>query len=151
MIRLTHILPPGLQPEMATVSLTIDQRVRSRLRIQLDDGREAGLFLGRGCLLRGGDLIGNHEGMVVRVISAPERVSTVWSDDLTLLARAAYHLGNRHVPLQIENGWLRYAHDHVLDAMLAGMGLHVDVNDTVFEPEAGAYQQMSRGHSHAIS
>jgi len=151
MIRLTRVLPPGILTETAAVHLTIDQRVRSRLRVRLQDGREAGLFLKRGHLLRGGDLIGSEDGVVVRVIAAPERVSTVWSDDLTLLARAAYHLGNRHVPLQIEGGWLRYPHDHVLDAMLEGMGLHVDVAEAAFEPEAGAYQQMSQGHSHEVA
>jgi len=150
MIRLTRILPPGTQTETASVRLTIDQRARSRLRVRLDDGREAGLFMDRGHLLRGGDLIGSEDGIVVRVIAAPERVSTVWSDDLTLLARAAYHLGNRHVALQIENDWLRYPHDHVLDAMLEGMGLHVDVNDAAFEPEGGAYQQTPHGRGPAV-
>jgi urease accessory protein len=59
--------------------------------------------------------------------------------DLRWLARAAYHLGNRHVALQIGEGWLRYKHDHVLDEMLHGLGLKVAVEQAPFEPEAGAY------------
>jgi len=150
MIELNQILPPGEQAFDASVSLTIEQRVRSRLRVLLDDGREAGLFLERGHLLRDGELLGNDDGVVVKVIAAPETVSTVRCGDLTLLAKAAYHLGNRHVPLQIEAGWLRYQHDHVLDAMLEQMGLNVEVGQAPFEPEAGAYQQMTGGghHSH---
>jgi len=150
MIQLTHILPPNSRTQDASVSLTIEQRVRSRLRVMLDDGREAGLFLERGRLLRGGELLSNDEGFVVKVIAAPETVSTVHCDDLTLLAKAAYHLGNRHVPLQVENGWLRYQHDHVLDAMLEQMGLNVQIEQAPFEPEAGAYQQMTGAghHSH---
>lgn len=153
MIQLTHILPHDDRSADTTLSLPIEMRVRSRLKVRLDDGREAGLFLERGHLLRGNDLLSNDDGLVVKVIAAAETVSTVRSNDLTLLARAAYHLGNRHVPLQVEAGWLRYQHDHVLDAMLMQMGLTVDVEQAPFEPEAGAYQQMSggthhHGHSH---
>lgn len=145
MIELIRILPPNSVEENSTVSLPIEQRVRSRLKVRLNDGREAGLFLERGHLLRGDDLLSNDAGIVVKVIAAPETVSTVRSGDPTLLAKAAYHLGNRHVPLQVENGWLRYQHDHVLDDMLEQMGLNVQVESAPFEPEAGAYQQMTRG------
>jgi len=146
MIELIRILPPDSIETGVTVSLSAEQRVRSRLRVQLDDGREAGMFLERGCLLRDNDLLSNDAGLVVKVIAAPEMVSTVRCNDLTLLARAAYHLGNRHVPLQVENGWLRYQHDHVLDAMLEQMGLDVQAERAPFEPEAGAYQQITSGH-----
>ena len=148
MLSLTHIIPADGQAVDATVTLPIEQRVRSRLRVTLEDGREAGLFLPRGQLLRGNDLLSNDEGLVVKVIAAAETVSTVRSDDFTLLAKAAYHLGNRHVPLQVESGWLRYQHDHVLDAMVEQMGLTVQVEQAAFEPEAGAYQQMSGGTHH---
>ena len=96
---------------------------RSRQRVELDDGREAGLFLARGEVLRDGDLLGNADGVVVRVRAADEPVSEVRCDTPLLLARACYHLGNRHVALQIEPGRLRYRHDHVLDEMLRGLGL----------------------------
>ena len=68
-----------------------------------------------------------------------ETVSTVHTDDAVMLARAGYHLGNRHVALQIGGGWLRYQHDHVLDDMLRGFGLDVRVDEAPFEPEGGAY------------
>ena len=61
------------------------------------------------------------------------------------MARACYHLGNRHVALQIGEGWVRYQHDHVFDAMVTGLGLNVIVEQAPFEPEAGAYSQ---GHAH---
>ena len=147
MIELNKIVSGQAEPE-GTLSLPIEQRVRSRLRVRLDDGRDAGLFLERGTLLRGGDLLGNQNGLVIRVIAADETVSTIYSDDYTLLARAAYHLGNRHVPLQVEEGWLRYQHDHVLDDMIQQMGLQVIVEQAPFEPEAGAYQQAAGGHQH---
>jgi len=133
-----------------TLTLDVDSRIKSRLRVTLDDGREAGLMLERGHLLRGGELLADVAGsQVVRVLAAPERVSTVRCDDPHLLARAAYHLGNRHVPLQIEPGLLRYQHDHVLDDMLRGLGLAVNTEQAPFEPEAGAYQSAPHSHSHS--
>ncbi|NIF25076.1 urease accessory protein UreE [Pantoea sp. Tr-811] len=133
----------------ATVTLDVDSRIKSRLRVTLDDGRDAGLMLERGHLLRGGELLADASGeQVVRVLAAAETVSTVRCDDPHLLARAAYHLGNRHVPLQIDPGLLRYQHDHVLDDMLRGLGLVVDTEQAPFEPEAGAYQSAPHGHGH---
>jgi urease accessory protein len=133
-----------------TVTLNVDSRIKSRLRVTLDDGREAGLMLERGHLLRGGELLADAAGsQVVRVLAAPEAVSTVRCSDPHLLARAAYHLGNRHVPLQIEPGLLRYQHDHVLDDMLRGLGLTVEAEQAPFEPEAGAYQSAPHSHSHS--
>jgi urease accessory protein len=77
--------------------------------------------------------------VVVEVRGAPERLSVVRSDDALELARAAYHLGNRHVPLQVLRGELRYQHDHVLDDMVRRLGLAVEERDAVFSPEGGAY------------
>ena len=131
-----------------TVTLTLDQRIKSRLRVVLDDGREVGIFLERGESLKDGDLLVSEDGSVVRVVSAPERVSTVSSDDPHLLARACYHLGNRHVALQIEPGRLRYLHDHVLDDLARGLGLVVTVEDAPFESEPGAYGGSTHSHDH---
>lgn len=150
MISLTRILDEKINAD-GRLTLPIEQRVRSRQRVKLDDGRDAGLFLPRGVLLRGGDRLGSDDGLVIEVVSAAETVSTVYCDDPTLLARAAYHLGNRHVPLQIEKGWLRYLHDHVLDGMLRQMELDVVVEQAPFEPEAGAYLQSTHGHQHSHS
>lgn len=144
-----RITETGTLAVSGTVTLDVDSRIKSRLRVTLDDGREAGLMLERGHLLRGGELLADAEGsQLIRVLAAPEAVSTVRCADPHLLARAAYHLGNRHVPLQIEPGLLRFQHDHVLDDMLRGLGLTVQAEQAPFEPEAGAYQSAPHGHSH---
>ncbi|MEB6380873.1 urease accessory protein UreE [Leclercia adecarboxylata] len=149
MIALTQRLDHP-HPVTAHVTLPIDVRVKSRARVVLDDGRDAGLMLPRGLLLRGGDLLASDDGHeVVEVIAAPEPLSVVRCSDPFLLARACYHLGNRHVPLQVMRGELRYHHDHVLDEMLHLLGLDVAFATLPFEPEAGAYA--SEGHTHSHS
>jgi len=122
-----------------TLTLPFEQRQKSRLRIRLDNGQDAGLFLPRGTVLRHGDRLRATSGLVVEVRAAPEAVSTARADDALLLARAAYHLGNRHVALQLGPGWLRYPHDHVLDNMARELGLTVNREQAPFEPEAGAH------------
>jgi len=123
----------------ARLELPFEQRSRSRFRAQLAGGEEVGVMLARGQILRGGDLLLAGDGRVIEVLAAAESVSTLHSADPRALARAAYHLGNRHVALQIGHGWLRYSHDHVLDEMVRGLGLAVLVEQAPFEPEAGAY------------
>jgi urease accessory protein len=130
--------------------LPFAERSKSRLRAILDNGEEAGLFLERGSVLRHGDLLLADDGRVVEVQAAAETVSTVHAQDPVMLARASYHLGNRHVALQIGTGWLRYQHDHVLDDMLRGFGLDVVIEQLLFEPEGGAYVATSH-HTHAHS
>ena len=136
----------------ASLTLPIDVRMKSRIKVTLNDGREAGLLLPRGLLLRGGDVLSNEDGSeFVQIIAADEGVSVVHCDDPFTLAKACYHLGNRHVPLQIMPGELRYHHDHVLDDMLRQFGLEVTFAHLPFEPEAGAYASESHGHSHGHS
>jgi urease accessory protein len=125
--------------------LPFQLRNKSRLRTALENGEEVGLILERGSVLRGGDRLHSDDGRVVEVVAEPESVSTVSAADPLALCRASYHLGNRHVALQIGDGWVRYQHDHVLDEMVRGLGLQVVVEDAPFEPEAGAYG----GHSHS--
>jgi urease accessory protein len=127
------------------LALPYDQRKKSRLLARTQSGQEVAIVLERGSMLRDGDLLAAEGGVVLRVTAAPESVSQVVSGDALLLARAAYHLGNRHVPLQIEAGELRYQHDHVLDGMVRELGLGVSVGMAGFQPEGGAY---GRGHSH---
>ena len=122
-----------------SLTLPLDRRMKGRQRVTLDDDTEAGLFLERGGVLRDGDRIATGEGYVARVRAAPEPLSTVRCDDPLLLARACYHLGNRHVPLQIEKGRLCYRHDPVLDAMLRRLGMEPLREEAPFEPEPGAY------------
>lgn len=123
----------------ATLTLPFESRQKSRLRATLDDGTEVGLFLERGTVLRNGDTLRADNGLIIAVRAAEEEVSMAYTTDEHLLARACYHLGNRHVPLQIGSGWLRYLHDHVLDEMVAQLGLSVRFERAPFEPEAGAY------------
>lgn len=131
--------------------LPFQLRTKSRLRTALPSGEEVGLILERGSVLRDGDLLLAEDGRVIRVVAAPETVSTVASEDTRALTRASYHLGNRHVALQIGKGWLRYQHDHVLDDMVRGLGLEVRVEEAPFEPEAGAYGTHSALAPHAHS
>lgn len=143
-----HTTPPR-QPSLL-LTLPHERRIISRQRVTLDDGSEAGLFLPRGSSLQHGDVLQGASGELIRVQAASETVSTLRCADPWLLARACYHLGNRHVPLQILPGMIRYQHDHVLDDMLHGLGLQVVVEQAPFEPEAGAYGSgHSHGHSHS--
>ena len=148
MIELTEISKDITAQPDAFLSLPIDSRIKSRLKVVLDDGRDAGMFLPRGHILRGGEQLKSNCGLVVEVKAAPEKVSTVYCTDLHLLTRVAYHLGNRHVPLQVEFGWVRYQHDHVLDEMVEGLGAPVVIEQAPFEPESGAYGGRSGGHHH---
>ena len=129
----------------AELALPFELRQKSRLRTALASGEEVGLFLERGTVLRGGDCLESDNGRVVRVVAAPEALMEVVSEDARALARAAYHLGNRHTPVEVGEGWLRFAADHVLSEMLTGMGLAVSALSAPFEPEAGAY---AAGHHH---
>ena len=148
MIELTQLNTQIQKAPDGYLSLPIDSRIKSRLKVMLDDGRNAGLFLPRGHILRGGEQLSSECGLVVEVKAAPETVSTVYCEDLLLLTRVAYHLGNRHVPLQVEAGWVRYQHDHVLDEMVEGLGAKVTTEKQPFEPEGGAYGGRSGGHHH---
>ena len=135
-------------PEQASLTLPLESRIKSRLRASLDDGRDVGLFLERGQVLQHGNLLTNDDGLIVKIIAADETVSTVYCNDALLMARACYHLGNRHISLQINTGQLRYLHDHVLDDMLMGLGLEVNVESAPFEPESGAYGSSGSHHHH---
>jgi urease accessory protein len=125
--------------------LPFDLRIRSRLRTRLASGEEAVLRTERGAVLRDGECLKSEDGRVVRVSAAPEKVMHVTCTDRLELTRAAYHLGNRHVPVQIGDGFLRIAADHVLCDMLLGLGAKVQELEAPFEPESGAY---GGGHQH---
>jgi urease accessory protein len=137
-----------LLPAETTLTLPFELRQKSRLRTWLDNGADVGLFLPRGTVLRHGDRLRTTTGLIVEVRAAPESVSTTRTEDSRLLACAAYHLGNRHVPLQIDAGWLRYLHDHVLDRMIRDLGLDVVHEQAPFEPEAGAHGEVNVHHHH---
>ena len=128
-----------------TLTLPFELRQKSRLRTQADNGEVVMLMLERGTILRGGDLLEAEDGRIVVVMAANENVMTVAQCSPLKLLRAAYHLGNRHVPLQIGDGWLRFGRDAVLMEMLRGIGIEVIEESAQFEPEAGAY---GGGHRH---
>jgi len=132
-----------------TLTLPLASRIKSRLRAVLDDGREVGLFLERGLVLNDGDLLTSEDGTVVQIKAAQEQVSRVHCEDSLMMAKACYHLGNRHVALQIEPQSLSYLHDHVLDDMVRGLGLNVTVMMAPFKPESGAYDNRGEGHHHS--
>lgn len=133
----------------STLTLPYHSRQKSRLKVTLDNGEEAGLLLPRGETLRGGQLLQTgDEKIVIRVRAARENVSTASTDNPMLLASACYHLGNRHVALQIGDNWCRYLHDHVLDEMVMSLGLIVTNEQAPFEPEDGAYKTGGHHHHH---
>lgn len=145
MLEATEVLrsptrPGAPVPEpSATLTLTFDQRRRSRYRTRTDCGLDLGWFLPRGIVLAEGDRLLCTDGMHIRVRAADEEVSEIHCDDALLISRAAYHLGNRHVPLDIAEGRLRYQRDSVLDDMLVGLGLDLRHTQAPFNPENGAY------------
>lgn len=132
-----------------TLTLPLEKRIKSRLKVALDNGEEVGLFLERGLVLKNGDRLISEEGQVVEIRAAEECISMVKVNDPLLMSRVCYHLGNRHVPLQIEVGVVCYLHDHVLDDMVRGLGVEVTVTDAPFDPEPGAYGGHSAGGHHA--
>jgi len=140
MMHITQRASNGAEP-VDWIELPFELRQRSRIKTKLvQSGRDAAIVLPRGTVLRGGELLISDHGEVVRVQAAPEAVSTVTTTDAFRLAKACYHLGNRHVPLQITPQRVRYLVDHVLDDMVIQMGLTVVHETAPFEPEAGAYE-----------
>src|SRR4029453_8979911 len=134
-------------PHDALLVLAFELRQKSRLRATVADGEEIGLFLDRGTVLRDGDCLKAEDGRIVRIAAADEDLLEVRCTDADALARAAYHLGNRHTPVQIGPGWLRIATDDVLANMLRGLGATVTPVRAPFEPAAGAYAAAPRAHS----
>lgn len=116
--------------------LPFESRQKSRLKARLVSGEEVALVLPRGEILRGGDLVTASDGRVIEVVAEPEKLLHVESD---ALAKIAYHLGDHHVPVQVGEGFLRIAADHVLEEMVRKLGAKVSEVQAPFEPEAGAY------------
>jgi urease accessory protein len=125
--------------------LPFESRQKSRLHTKLVSGEEVGLMLPRGEILRGGDLVTASDGRVIEIISQEEKTLHVEAASPQALAKVAYHLGNRHVPVQVGDGFLRIAEDHVLEEMVKKLGAKVSHVEAPFEPEAGAY---AGGHQH---
>ena len=156
MLQVSKIIPggEGLAPVLikraATVELDWDVRQKSRFDATDSQGRQLGIFLPRGTLVRGGDVLIAEDGSMVKVLAAPQPVLRIThcSDHGTAfdLTRAAYHLGNRHVPIELKPDHLKIEPDHVLADMLRSMHLIAHEVNEAFEPEGGAYS--AGGHSH---
>ncbi len=138
--------PPGAR-EIDAIALDFDHRHRRRVLLTSAAGREILLDLGEVARLGDGDGLVLDEGGVVRVIAAPEAVLDLHAAPETLL-RIAWHLGNRHLPVQMLGGALRIRADHVIAAMVAGLGGHVHAREVPFDPEPGAYAGLHTAHDH---
>ncbi len=151
LIRHGHGLAPVLLKRAASVEIDWDVRQKSRFDATDSQGRQLAVFLPRGTLVRGGDVLVAEDGSLIRVLAAPQPLLVVRhcsrhgapSD----LARAAYHLGNRHVAVELKPDHLKLEPDHVLAEMLRRMHLIVSEESAAFEPEGGAYQG-GNGHGH---
>ena len=159
MIQVFKLLPQGqglapvLLKRASTVELDWDVRQKSRFDCTDSLGRQLGVFLPRGTLVRGGDVLVAEDGSMVKVIAAPQavlRITACTSHGTSFdLTRAAYHLGNRHVPIELKPDHLKIEPDHVLADMLRAMHLIVNEAEEAFEPEGGAYAASGAGgHSH---
>jgi urease accessory protein len=130
--------------------LSYDARQKHRFLARLEDGSELAVELPRGSVLADGDVLETSAGTHVLVRAAAETLSVARAPDALLLARVAYHLGNRHVALEITSARVKYRHDHVLDDMVQRLGAEVTCETAPFFPEGGAYGRGSRhGHGHA--
>ncbi|WP_280564018.1 MULTISPECIES: urease accessory protein UreE [unclassified Chromohalobacter] len=158
MLKLNERLGPVTVEQAGdTLTLPFEQRMRGRLKAISDGGRELGLFLDRGPVLRDGDGLRAENGEIVRVYAAEEPVVTARTVSGLPLARLAYHLGNRHVQLAIgdddDGGWVRFPPDHVLEALAERLGATLEHYAAPFDPEPGAYatgeaHHHTHGHDH---
>jgi urease accessory protein len=141
-------LAPALRRRAATVELDWDTRQKSRFEATDSQGRRLGVFLPRGSVVRGGDVLVAEDGSLIVAQAAPQPVLEVRAAQAFDLLRAAYHLGNRHVQLELQAELLKLEPDHVLAQMLRQMGLQVTEAQAAFEPEAGAYAAGGHAHGH---
>ena len=141
--RLTQAIHPAVDQYLV---LTHEQRTRGRLKALSDSGEEVRLFLERGKTLLPGDLLRSECGKIIEIRAAVEEVMLASCDDWLTFSRACYHLGNRHVKIEVGERQLKITPDHVLQQMLQQLGLQVSLVQDAFIPESGAY---AKGHSHA--
>ncbi len=160
MLTVNKILPQAqglasvLLKRAATVELDWDVRQKSRFDATDSQGRTLGVFLPRGTVVRGGDVLVAEDGSMIRVLAAPQPVLVITPcaehGSPFDLVRAAYHLGNRHVQIELQHDHLKIEPDHVLADMLRAMHLTVREAELAFEPEGGAYAAGGHsGHGHA--
>ena len=135
------------EPPADTVVLDFDDRHRRRMVMTGTRGLEFLLDLESAVALRGGDALVLEDGRLVEVVAAPELLAEIRGSDPQHLVRLAWHLGNRHLPTQITARGLRIRRDHVIEAMLKGLGARIIEIEAPFDPEGGAYADS--GHAQA--
>src|ERR1700742_3929259 len=135
-------------PAADTVVLDFDDRHRRRMAMTGTRGLEFLLDLETAVALRGGDALVLEDGRLVEVVAAPEPLLEIRGADPHHLIRVAWHLGNRHLPTQIMPKGLRIRRDHVIEAMVKGLGARVVEIEAPFDPEGGAYAGAAHGHAH---
>ena len=138
-------LAASLVSRAPTLTLAYEARCKSRLSATLDNGETVALVLPRGTVLADGDVLVADDGGLVRVVAADEAVLVVRANDALTLTRAAYHLGNRHTPVEVGADYLKLEADKVLESMLTRLGVRVEAASLPFQPETGAY---GGGHRH---
>ncbi len=150
MIRATRVLGQHRWKEAAadTVVLDFDDRHRRRMAMTGTRGLEFLLDLENAVALRGGDALVLDDGRLVEVVAAPEPLVEIRGADPHHLIRVAWHLGNRHLPTQIMPKGLRIRRDHVIEAMVKGLGARVVEIEAPFDPEGGAYADPAHDHAH---
>jgi urease accessory protein len=150
MIRATEVKPQHRWADAPadTVVLDFDDRHRRRMAMTGTRGLEFLLDLENAVALRGGDALVLEDGRLVEVVSAPEPLVEIRGADPHHLIRVAWHLGNRHLPTQIMPKGLRTRRDHVIEAMVKGLGARVVEIEAPFDPEGGAYAGTGHGHAH---
>ena len=136
------------EPPADTVVLAFDDRHRRRLAMTGTRGLEFLLDLEKAVALRGGDALVLEDGRLVEVVAAPEPLLEIRSPDPQHLVRVAWHLGNRHLQTQMTGRALRIRRDHVIEAMVQGLGARVIEIEAPFDPEGGAYAETGHGHAH---
>jgi urease accessory protein len=145
MRRFEKVLARSDEASLPKLTLPYDLRRKTRQLVRLDDGEEIGLLLAPGTILKDGDILESAEGDRVRIAAAAEPILFVTATEGKKLARAAYHLGNRHIPVEIGTGFLRLEADLVLKDMLKRLEVSVEERKEAFNPESGAY---GGGHRH---
>ncbi|OYU47683.1 MAG: urease accessory protein UreE [Rhizobiales bacterium PAR1] len=148
MLRATEVIARGDWHGAAadTVVLDYDDRHRRRITMEAVGGLSFLLDLPEAIALRSGDAVKLEDGRMVEIMGAPEPLSEIRAENAEHLLRLAWHLGNRHLPVQIAGGRLRIRRDHVIDAMVEGLGGKVRPIEAAFDPEGGAYLQSSHAH-----
>lgn len=147
MLKIIQHLGQSEQLAADHLTLAFEVRQKGRFKAVSDQGLELGVFLERGQVLADGDKLQAEDGRIFAVVARFEPVVTAYADDWPSFARACYHLGNRHVTLQLGDRWLRFQPDHVLEDLAEHLGLRLDYTEAPFHPESGAYHG-HHGHSH---